>query len=177
MFKRIQAYFYNQALQAAVKKIGKIERTKLPNNQIKTIGILFNASEEFNFTAVDHFAAKYSAYQVELLGYINRSKKKLGAKSIPFSCFLQDDVNWYNVPSGMKVEQFTAKKFDILIHLTITEDPVIEYIMATTKARFRVGFFQPNKEALYDLMITSKEGDKLQDLCNQIEHYLQLINP
>jgi len=177
MFKEIQAYFYSQALRTALKKTGAIERYKLPTSQIKSVGILFDASDPVTFKEVTKFIKELDLKNIDLLGYLPVSAKKNGAQEVPFNHFFKDDVNWYGIPSGKKVSDFQDKKFDLFIHLGLAENTTLEYLVANSKARFRVGPYQANKEYCYDLMISSKATDTLAEFSRQVVRYLTLINP
>ena len=47
---------------------------------------------------------------------------------------------------------------------------VLDYIMANSKASFRVGEFKEDKDYCYDFMINLKNTDKLPELIKQIEN-------
>ena len=53
----------------------------------------------------------------------------------------------------------------------------LEYLAATSRARFRVGSFNDSKTSYYELMINNQKNKDLKYLLQQINHFLKVINP
>ena len=176
MLSIIKKYSYNKALKQLLHESKKINHKKINLVDCKSVGILFDATEEYSYTSVEHFAERLKIKDIEFLGYINFSKKKLGAKNIPFNHFTNSDVSWSGVPQIGAVDKFMNRHFDLLLNLTVGENPVLEYIMAGSRACFRVGEFHETKNFCYDFMLNLKAGDKLPDLIKQVEIYLPMFN-
>ena len=67
--------------------------------------------------------------------------------------------------------------YHILIDLSNGEDPVLEYIVHSSKACFKLGRQHPGKEELYDMMIEMPGKElKLDEYLKHVEHYLSIIN-
>jgi hypothetical protein len=141
------------------------------------VGVLFDATDPNTYKEVSKFIQALDLKNIDLLGYLPISAKKNGTQEVPFNHFFKDDVNWFGIPSGKKGSDFQDKKFDLLIHLGLAENTTLEYLIANSKARFRVGPHQKNKEYCYDLMISPKATDTLADFSRDVVHYLTLINP
>ena len=176
MLSFLKKYNYNKALKQLLLEAKKINHSKINLADCKSVGILFDATEEYSYTSVEHFAERLKIKDVEFLGYINVSKKKLGMKNIPFSHFTNSDVSWNGIPQVAAVDKFMNRHFDLLLNLTVGENPVLEYIMAGSRACFRVGEFHEKKNFCYDFMLNLKAGDKLPDLIKQVEIYLPMFN-
>ena len=69
------------------------------------------------------------------------------------------------------MNQFMGQPFDLLINLSGKTNPPFDYIMALSKASFRVG---PSTENTFssDLMIDTKNPDDLANFIKQAEFFL-----
>jgi hypothetical protein len=59
----------------------------------------------------------------------------------------------------------------------IDESLPLEYIVATSDAKFRVGAFSDAKTNYYELMINTQKNQSIKYLLDQINHFLKVINP
>lgn len=143
------------------------------------IGILYNATEKENYEAVKNFVRRIrnNSKEVTSLGFINSRKFpsdqfiKLG---IDF--FTLGDMNWYYKPTGKKTSNFVKTDLDILICLTLEECLPIDYLVAFSNAKFKIGRFSERNKQFFDFMIDLKPGEKISEFVQQTDHYLQLIN-
>ena len=111
--------------------------------------------------------------EVSILSFQNNSEKE---NSDP-RFFNQLNVNWFNIPSHEKIDNFHRKNLDILIGAFVNECLPLEYVAATSNARCRVGAFNDSKSNYFELMINTKKDDSLRYLLQQIDHFLHAINP
>jgi hypothetical protein len=176
MLSIFKKYSYNKHLKNILADSKSIHHQKINLNECKSVGILFDATEEYSFTSVEHFADRLKKNDVEFLGFINQQKKKINAENIPFSFFSANDVAWNYVPQSELVDKFMNRQFDLLLNLTVDQNYTLEYIMAGCRACFRVGAFHDNKNFCYDFMLNLKPTDKLPELIKQIETYLPMFN-
>jgi len=170
----IKNYFYQSSIKEAAKVLNKISREMINLNAAKSIGILYDASTASNIMAVTQFADKLKALdkEVYILAYVNNHVKE----NLNPVFFNKTDVNWANIPHGDKITTFQKRNLDILITALTKECLPIEYLAATSKAKFRVGSFSKNKINFYELMINTKENQQLEYLIQQIFHFLNVIN-
>ena len=98
------------------------------------------------------------------------------ALGIEFDYVTVKDINWHFKPTGTVVKNFVEEPFDILIDLSMEPNLSIDWVLATSVARLKVGRMQDNRKHLYDLMIAMKPGDSLPNLMTQVNHYLTEIN-
>lgn len=146
----------------------------------RSIGILFNAKDERSFKIIREFADKLRGgglRKVKALGFV--PKQEVAAflqSSQDFDFFTRDDFNWYYKPQGRKVAGFVSEQFDILIDLRLSKFTSLLFIVALSRAQFKVGRFRSDFKEFYDLMIDVDESSDLTYFISQIEHYLSMLN-
>ncbi|MGB1247768.1 MAG: DUF6913 domain-containing protein [Chitinophagales bacterium] len=170
----IKNFFFQKDLQSKVRKLTSTRREMLNIEKAKTIGLVFNASKTENVMTITHFAdaLKNMNKKVLMLGYQNYKVKDQDDHRL----FNLNDVNWYGKPTTTKIIDFQEEKVDILICAYLDDCPPLEYIAATSKAKFRVGAFNKNKTSHYELMININNRPELKYMLDQTAHFLKVIN-
>lgn len=127
--------------------------------------------------------------------YVKRVKEELGISNIMalgysdqkvmphylharlnFDALCQKDLNWYRIPQGNAVQNFMAEEFEILIDLTLEDRLPIQYILAKSRARFKVGRWSDSNKKILDMMIDMAGSRSLPQLIQQVHHYLLMVN-
>lgn len=173
--ENIRQYLYFKKLRFDAKKLATTEREMMNLNNAARIGILFNASSADDIMTVTRYAETLSKLgkKVSILAYQNnKDKENSDARFIN-----KLDINWFYIPNSPKIDDFHTKNCDILICAFIKECLPLEYIAATSKARFRVGAFSQAKTNYFELMINTQKNQSLKYLLEQINHFLKVINP
>jgi hypothetical protein len=131
----------------------------------------------------------------QVRNYVKRLKDELGLsnimalgysdeKALPhylhaklnFDAICQKDLNWYRIPQGNTVANFMAEEYEIIIDLTLQDRLPIQYIMAKSRARFKVGRYSESNKKILDMMIDMAGSQSLPQLIQQIHHYLMMVN-
>ncbi len=174
-FKNIKRFLFLKKLRSDVNSLTKSPREMLNIGQAKKIGILLDAKYEEDIITVSKYAESLSQKnkEVSILSFQNNKEKKDND-----SRFLNKlDVNWFDIPSQEKIDDFQQQNLDILIAAFVNECLPLEYVLATSNARFRVGAFNDSKSDYFELMINTKKDASLKYLLQQIDHFLHTINP
>lgn len=127
--------------------------------------------------------------------YVKRLKEELGLSGIMalgysdqkvmphylhaklnFDAICQKDLNWYRIPQGNTVQNFMAEEFEIIIDLTLEDRLPIQYIIAKSRARFKVGRWSESNKRILDMMIDMAGSRSLPQLIQQVHHYLLMVN-
>lgn len=127
--------------------------------------------------------------------YVKRVKEELGISNIMalgysdqkvmphflharlnFDAICQKDLNWYRIPGGNTVNNFIAEEHDVLIDLTMDDYLPLQYIVAKSRARFKVGRFTEGNKRFLDMMIDTAGAHSLPQLISNIDRYLLMIN-
>jgi hypothetical protein len=164
----------NYGLRVLNKKLRNIKRVvKVCNiNNARNVGIIYNATEFVSFEIIKDFAKDLAQQKINLniLGYVDSKKlidHYLYRKGFDF--FSRNDLNWFNKPSSEVVNKFIQQPFDILINLSLENYYPIQYIVALSKAGFKVGRYS-HDESFLDLMIDiEKEKQQMKQLHDEIE--------
>ncbi len=117
---------------------------------IRNVGLLFEATDEAK-EAVKLFTKKLKARQkeVEALGFFN-TKEEVYPQL--FNFFTMAGVGFDMTPTSDIAIQFTQRPFDVLINLVYKAYPPVNYIVAASKAHFKIGP-ATGDPAHHDLMI------------------------
>lgn len=127
--------------------------------------------------------------------YVKRVKEELGISNIMafgysdqkvmphylharlnFDAICQKDLNWYRIPQGNAVQNFMAEEFEVLIDLSQEDRLPVQYILAKSRARFKVGRWSESNKKILDMMIDMAGSRSLPQLIQQIHHYLLMVN-
>lgn len=135
--------------------------------EAEEIGIIFNATYPINFEIIRELTKDLNKKDISVttMGYVDSDvliDHYLIRKGFDF--FTHKDLNWYSKPGGEKVEAFISKEFDILINLSLEKFLPIDFVLAESRAKFKVGKLFDD-HALMDMMIdTTKEVEKINAL-------------
>ncbi|MBN2683323.1 MAG: hypothetical protein JXR58_12505 [Bacteroidales bacterium] len=143
----------------------------------KTVGIILNANSQFTFETARDFVKYIQSFKIEVLslGFVDSVEVlNFYSRQIGMDYFSKKNLNWYGKPKNPKVQEFIQKDFDILIDLSLNDYFPIQYITASSNAKFKIGRFK-NESACYDLMIDISENKKLDFYIEQIKHYLSIL--
>jgi hypothetical protein len=165
-----RAYFGRRTIQSYLRK-NKREVKACNINRAKTIGILFNATHQISFEIVKEMVKGLSnrKNKIDVLGYVdskNLIDHYLYRKGFDF--FTHKQLNWYYKPVEETVNSFIDKKFDILIDLSLDDPYPIQYIVALSKARFKVGRYTEDNEFLDMMIDIEKEKEAMKKLKYEI---------
>ena len=140
-------------------------------NNAKTVGILFNATHSVSFEIVKTLVKELSGKSriIMVLGFVDSKQMidhYLYRKGFEF--FTRNDLNWYDKPENEGVNEFIDQNFDILINLNLEDNYPIRYILALSKASFKVGRVTTSHNH-HDFMIDiEKEKLAMEDLQTEL---------
>ena len=145
----------------------------------KDIGIVYYLPDEEAYETVSAYVKKLQdrGKNVKALGYVE--KKHLTGRFMPklsYDFLYPSGLSWYLKPQSPAARDFMDAGYDILIDLSLQEFVPVSYILALSKAGFKVGLHSETKSEYLDLMIDLKGKGTLKDLIIQADHYLNEIN-
>ncbi len=146
--------------------------------EARSIGLIYKVTDEQLFDTVKRLIKDLSndKRQVLALGYVDDDV-------IPDYCvaaysgyyFNRKALNWYHAPKPDYIHTFIQKEYDILIDLSNSRDYILKYIVALSRARFKVGRQRPGFSNHYDLMLRMKKSASYREFIEQAIHYLTVI--
>ncbi len=145
------------------------------------VGIVYLAVDEKAHTDVRNYVKKMKdelgLHRIQCIGYADVKELPfyLHAK-LNFDAFCLKDLNWYRIPGGNTVNNFIAEEHDVLIDLTLEDYLPIQYIVAKSRARFKVGRFTDSNKRFLDMMIDTAGANSLPQLIANVDRYLLMIN-
>jgi hypothetical protein len=145
----------------------------------KTIGIVYDASEEDKYSVVSDFVRYFQNNQktVKALGFVNYNRlPHYCFPKLSYDYFTKRDLNWYFKPSTSRVKDFMNEEFDIVIDLCMHDCFPLNYVSGLSKAKFKVGRYGEKNSAIYDFMLNMNTTITLNDYMKEVIHYLSIIN-
>jgi hypothetical protein len=149
-------------------------------NQVKNIGIVWDASKIDDFVYLTRFCQKMheSKTDVKILGYFPGKNLPYQYTAIRYLTILkQDELNIFYHPVSAEINTFVSNQFDVLIDLNFKKLLPLQYISSLSKAGFKVGLFEAETgNTPFDLMMDLKGPVNIEDYLNHVIHYLEMIN-
>lgn len=175
--KKIRTTLGNYQFLQQVKKL-KHKREVVGFDDAKKIGLLYDATDDYNYEVVKQYVKSIRSQQKDILalGYVD--KKVLPANQFAqygLDFFTRKNLNWQMIPDNPIVTNFINEKFDILINLNNNKCFPLRYIAAVSNARFRVGRFDKKNMICYDMMIHLKGEPGIKNMIEETENYLRQI--
>ena len=157
-------------------------RIPIVNNldDAKSVGIIFDADTEKDFNLAYNYLKlikeEFGIRNVRAFGYYSKKQDLPYLKrSINIDYFTQKELNWFNRPEGKFINDFVKDKFEVLIDLSENNILPLQYVVAMSKAQFKIGRFADENLPFYDMMVDVK-GKSLSYFIEQVTTYLTLIN-
>jgi len=179
LFKNIRLRIGKSAL---AKKIARTKRSVRYNeiSQVKTIGIVWDASKTTDFSGLAGFHHKMHerGIEVTILGFFQGKELPDQYTAIRYLTFIRrNEINVYYHPATSEADAFIKKNFDILIDLNFKNLFPLHCISALSKASLKVGLLEAGSEnTIFDIMMDIKYPADMEAYLNHIMHYLEMIN-
>jgi hypothetical protein len=163
------------------KQVNAIEKRSVAYNDLKsakTIGVLFDATQQESYLAAKKFIEdlRTTSNSVLGLGYVSNQE---AINYFPYhqgiDFFALTNTNWYFRPIDKCTETFAAKNFDVFIDLSTHEILQVRFLVTSMHAKLKIGRGKPSNP-FYDFLIDLKEGIKLDQYINQIIHYMSAFH-
>jgi hypothetical protein len=149
-------------------------------NLIKTIGVVWDASNTADFACLTKFYQKMHEknIDVKILGYYPGKELPDQYTAIRYlTCYRRKDLNFFYHPTSSETDFFIRNQYDILIDLNFMKIFPLHYVTALSNAYFKVGLFESETvDSPYDLMMEIKNPIDIESYLVHVVHYLEMIN-
>lgn len=144
----------------------------------KTIGIIFEATDNATFETVKKFITQLKEYtkNVHAIGYIDE-------KLTPNYSYIKTDIDLFNKkelqsffkPQSPYIKTFMDDEKDLLIDINLNQKIPLQFIAAGSKAKCKVGLHLPENEQLHDVLIATTQQQGLDYYLQQVIKYLGVV--
>lgn len=141
------------------KQIKKKKNHFVDYSEAKDIGIIFEYIPE-EYAIVENFIQilKEDQKQVSILAFVSSKNKKKNYPNIPF--FQSRDISFWGNPHIKELHNFINTKFDYLLHISTHSHILIDYILAKSNAKCKIGKYKTGREELYQFMLLFEKEKK-----------------
>lgn len=146
---------------------------------VRSIGILYDATENENYEVVKNYVRELRELKKEVLalGFVDQKElPNMRFSKLGLDFFTRKNLNWYFKPSHPMVTKFINADFDILIFLNIEQLLPLKYIAAATQAKFKIGKYDAKNAAFCDFMIKTNEQVTLPKFIDLVNNYLKVLS-
>lgn len=147
-----------------------VKRSSVPYKLAKKIGVLFTMNNLDDYEEIRKFEnkLKQEGKEVKVLCYLPKNVENF---HFHYDVFSNTDFSALGQVKARNIQEFNDQKFDYLLCLDPSPNLYIEYILAASSARFRIGNYIDNKEYLYEFMVRLSDQKTVGHLIQQIYHY------
>lgn len=173
--KKLSGYFLDLKPQTN-------RRVKVCNyDQATSVGLIYKEKNESFYILVKQYVKylkeEHGIRDVLAMAYVDdKHIPHWQVQKLEFEFFSNEHLDWRLKPSSLEVDNFIAKDFDILLDFTLDTPPPLMYVLAQSRARFKVGAWHPKKSDLLDLMVDLKETNTFDEYVNKLNHFLTVLN-
>ena len=137
--------------QTALKKNDSL-RASLPYRQAQNIGIMFSVEDKQKHMDVKEFIQhlEQDGKKVQVLEYLPLKMENFDFK---FDFFTINDLSFWGKIHSETATKFSETPFDYLFYIDREPNPMALYLLATSKARCRIGRFSESENHFFEMMI------------------------
>ncbi len=134
-------------------------RASMPYKKAQQIGILFSVEDKQKHLEIKEFIhqLEQDGKKVHVLEYLPLQKENY---EFMFDFFSIKDINFWGKINSDSVERFCETPFDYLFYIDREPNLMALYLLASSKARCRVGRYKEGGNPFFELMIEQDGTNK-----------------
>ncbi|MEN8250399.1 MAG: hypothetical protein ABFS32_15805 [Bacteroidota bacterium] len=154
------------------EKSGKDLRKSVGYSQAENIGILYYNNDHNKIDAAEKLSTliKMDGKKVKVIAY----EKKSTVKHLPYDTFTKENFSFWGTLIGKPINDFVDLSFDFVICLDRQPNIFLQNILATSKAKCRIGRYKKDNQQLFEMLIEEKKPGN--DWVNSVYDYLKIIS-
>lgn len=155
----------------------RADRMNVGFAQAQTIGILYHGDDPKKQETIHQLVTKLEKLgkQVRILCYVDDPKE---VANFTDPTITLRDIQLLGKVTKPQAQTFIDTSFDYLFQVDLAGHPVMDYLLARSKAKCRVGYYTANRAGLFEMMVSlakKSEDTAITDLVAQMLHYTQLL--
>ncbi len=150
--------FLNFRTNSALTKNSSL-RASIPYKQAQSVGILFSVEDKQKHDAIKEFIKQLTqdGKMVKVLEFLPNKKDNY---EFMFDFFTVKDLSFWGVVNSPDADKFIETPFDYLFCVDNESNPMIQHILARSKAKCRIGRFASQDHSFFELMIEQNGSPK-----------------
>lgn len=134
-------------------------RASLPYTQAASIGIMFSVEDKQKHLDIKEFIHKLEndGKKVQVLEYLPLKKENY---EFMFDFFTIKDLTFWGKINSALAQKFSDTPFDYLFYIDREPNPMALFLLASSKARCRVGRHFEEDEPFFEMMIEQNGTNK-----------------
>ena len=139
-------------------------------NEVKNVGILIHNTEEVFCNTIEAFVKMLTeeGKKVSVICHIEKGQRM--PYKFKFHPLYSKDIDWKGDFKSDVVNKFIKTEFDYLYSINISPILPFESILLKSKAKFRIGPYLKSEKNLFELMISLRNGENINELlANMLE--------
>jgi len=140
------------------------QRQSIDFNEVKSVGILIHNTEEVFCNAIESFVKRLieEGKKVSVICHIDKGQRM--AYKFNFLPLYAKDIDWKGDFKSDAINKFIKTEFDYLYSINISPILPFESILLKSNAKFRIGPYLKTEKNLFELMISLRNGENLNEL-------------
>jgi hypothetical protein len=160
-----------------IKKMAALSRNKqfIKITEAKQVGLVFDATDKEVFEVIRKFIQQVKEYTkgIHAIGYIDE-------KITPNYSYIKTDIDLFNKkelkklyqPQSPYIKTFIEDEKDILIDANIHDKLPLKFIVASSRAKCKVGMHTASNESMHDVCLATTPEQGLEFYLQQSLKYL-----
>lgn len=158
-------------------KTDRVVRTSVGFQQAHSMGILYSADNSQKHEEIRRLATQLNEMGKQVTG-LCYATAPIQATNVVFPTITHRDLRLWGTITNPQAQAFVNTPFDYLFQVDLVGCPVLDYLLAKSRAKCRVGYYDTVRTGLFEMMVTfDKQTDHsaIHALTAQMAHYTQLL--
>lgn len=175
------ANFIVRAFQRrTLKKLSKNNKRRyLSLDDTRSVALVFNSQDPDIAEAIELLKRTFKERNISYMGLgISYTKDESTNTKLDHDPYivqiLKKEANWLGIPEIEQSDKFYDGEYDIVFDLSLTPSFPVEYSVKRCKSEMVIGFC-PERENIYDIFISDKEGDIRSSITEHIKQSIQYL--